>query len=120
MSCRVERLDPTPGGAFVTSMSEDGIAFVPHMDACFLAVEPGARLVFTNAIDSHWRPSAPQPVAMTAEIRLGDDPEGTRYGVVVRHCDAAARTRHEELGFFDGWGAVTDQLAGLVEGRSGR
>ena len=37
--CRVERLDTVPGGAFVTSMSDDGIEFVPHLDACFLAVE---------------------------------------------------------------------------------
>ena len=34
--CRVERLDTVPGGAFVTSMSDDGIEFVPHLDACFL------------------------------------------------------------------------------------
>jgi len=38
-SCRVDRLDVGPGGAFVTSMSDDGIDFVPHLDACFLAVE---------------------------------------------------------------------------------
>ena len=39
--CRVERLDTVPGGAFVTSMSDDGIEFVPHLDACFLAVDAG-------------------------------------------------------------------------------
>ena len=32
--CRVERLDTVPGGAFVTSMSDDGVEFVPHLDAC--------------------------------------------------------------------------------------
>ena len=41
--CRVEQLDVVPGGAFVTSMSDDGIAFVPHLDACFVLVEPGER-----------------------------------------------------------------------------
>jgi uncharacterized protein YndB with AHSA1/START domain len=115
MTCRVERLDVTPGGAFVTSMSEDGIDFMPHLDACFLFVDAAKRLVFTNAVDSHWRPAAPDPVSMTAEITLLDHPEGTDYRVIVRHADPEARARHEDLGFFDGWGAVTRQLAELVE-----
>ena len=113
--CRVERLDTVPGGAFVTSMSDDGIEFVPHLDACFLAVEAGERIVFTNAVDSRWRPAAPEPVAMTAEITLRDHPDGTDYRVIVRHRDPASRARHEQLGFLDGWGTVTGQLAGLVE-----
>ncbi len=117
--CRVERLEAVPGGAFVTSMSEDGEVFVPHLDACFLAVEAGRRIVFTNAIDSRWRPAAPEPVAMTAEILLGDHPDGTDYRVVVRHGDPGARARHHDLGFIDGWGAVTGQLAQLVEGPDG-
>ncbi len=115
MKCRVEQLDAVAGGAFVTSMSEDGIDFVPHVDACFLAVDAGERIVFTTAVDSRWRPAAPDPVTMTAEITLHDHPDGTDYRVLVRHGDAASRARHEELGFFDGWGAVTQQLAGLVE-----
>ena len=31
--CRVEHLDVVPGGAFVTSMSDDGVTFGPHLDA---------------------------------------------------------------------------------------
>jgi uncharacterized protein YndB with AHSA1/START domain len=115
MVVRVERLEVRPGGAFVTRMSDDGATFVPHMDAVFLVVDEGERLVFTNAIDSGWRPAAPAPIAMSAEIVLGDHPDGTDYRVVVRHGDAAARARHEELGFFDGWGAVTGMLAALAE-----
>jgi uncharacterized protein YndB with AHSA1/START domain len=117
--CRVERLHTVPGGAFVTSMSDDGIDFVPHLDACFLAVEEAERIVFTNAVDSRWRPATPEPVSMTAEIMMHDHPDGTDYRVIVRHRDPAARTRHEELGFVDGWGTVTEQLAGLVERRDG-
>lgn len=49
---RVDRLEVRPGGAFVTRMSEDGVEFVPHIDAAFLVVEELERLVFTNAIDS--------------------------------------------------------------------
>jgi uncharacterized protein YndB with AHSA1/START domain len=119
MQCRVERLDTLPGGAFVTSMSEDGTEFAPHLDACFLTIEAGARIVFTNAVDSAWRPDAPEPVSMTAEIMSCDHPDGTDYRVVVRHGDPASRARHDELGFYDGWGAVTEQLARLVESRHG-
>jgi len=115
LQCRVERLDTIPGGAFVTSMSEDGIKFAPHVDACFLMVDVGERIVFTNAVDSQWRPATPEPVTMTAEIVMRDHPDGTEFRAIVRHRDPAARTLHEQLGFFDGWGTVTDQLARFVE-----
>lgn len=114
-TCRVDRLEVVPGGGFVTSMSDDGATFSPHLDACFLVVEEGRRIVFTNALDSRWRPTAPQPVAMTAEITLADHPDGTDYRVLVRHGDAASRARHEQLGFADGWGTVTAQLAAIAE-----
>jgi len=112
---RVDRLEARPGGALVTRMSDDGVEFVPHMDASFLVVDELERLVFTNAIDSRWRPANPGPVAMVAEILLADHPVGTDYRVVVRHGDPAARAWHEEIGFFDGWSSVTGQLAVLEE-----
>jgi len=117
---RVDRLEAQPGGAFVTRISDDGVEFGPHMDASFLVVDDRERLVFTNAVDSRWRPTRPDPIAMVAEIVLRDHPDGTDYRVVVRHGDPAARARHEELGFFDGWGAVAGQLAAFVEGAAVR
>jgi uncharacterized protein YndB with AHSA1/START domain len=115
MRCRVEKLDVVSGGAFVTSMSEDGHDFGPHLDACFVVVDPRERIVFTNALDSRWRPTNPAPVAMTAEITFADHPEGTDYRAVVRHADARSRAQHEQLGFADGWGTVTAQLAAVAE-----
>lgn len=112
---RVDKLELRPGGAFVTSMSDDGAEFAPHIDGIFLAVEDGVRLVFTNALDSSWRPAVPQPVAMTAEITLADHPDGTAYRVLVRHADPSARDHHEAIGFLEGWGSVTGQLAALAE-----
>ena len=112
---RVDRLELRPGGALVTLVSDDGVEFVPHVDACFLVVDKASRIVFTNAVDSEWRPANPDPVAMVAEILLDDHPEGTDYRIIVRHGDPAARVRHEEIGFFDGWWSVTEQLAALVE-----
>ncbi len=119
MTCRVERLDVVPGGAFVTSMSEDGAAFSPHLDACFVVVEPAERIMFTNALDSRWRPTSPAPVSMTAEITFGDHPQGTAYQAIVRHADPSSRRHHEQLGFADGWGTVTAQLAAITEAREG-
>ncbi|MGW6501993.1 SRPBCC domain-containing protein [Nonomuraea angiospora] len=114
--CRVDRLDLRPGGAFVTRLSDGGAEFVPHLDACFLAADELERIVFTNAIDSAWRPASPAPVAMTATITLNDHPDGTDYRIVVRHGDPEARAHHEKLGFAEGWGTVTAQLAALTEG----
>ncbi|OXM59731.1 SRPBCC domain-containing protein [Amycolatopsis vastitatis] len=118
--CRVERLDVRSGGAFVTLRSDDGDRFVPHLDACFLVVEEYERIVFTNAIDSGWRPASPGPISMTAEVVLQDHPDGTDYRIIVRHGDPAACTRHAELGFTEGWGTTTSQLTRLVESRTGR
>lgn len=117
--CRVDRLDPRPGGAFVTRLSDDGAEFVPHLDACFLAVDELERIVFTNAVDSEWRPASPD-VAMTATITLHDHPDGTDYRIVVRHGDPEARARHEKLGFAEGWGSVAGQLAALAESMASR
>ncbi|URM95649.1 SRPBCC domain-containing protein [Actinomadura madurae] len=114
--CRVDRLELRPGGAFVTRMSDDGADFVPHMNACFLAVDELERLVFTNAIDSTWRPAHPAPVPMTATITLEDHPNGTDYRILVRHGDPESRDHHDKLGFADGWGTVAAQLAAYAEG----
>jgi uncharacterized protein YndB with AHSA1/START domain len=118
--CRVDRLDLWPGGAFVTRLSDDGAEFVSHLDACFLAVDELERIVFTTAVDSAWRPAGPAPVLMTATITLNDHPDGTDYRIVVRHGDPEARAHHEKLGFAEGWGTVTGQLAALTESTAPR
>ncbi|RKN10215.1 SRPBCC domain-containing protein [Streptomyces radicis] len=118
--CRVDRLELRPGGAFVTWLSDEGAEFVPHLDACFLAVDELRRIVFTNAIDSEWRPAHPDPVAMTTTVTLDDHPDGTDYRMVVRHGDPEARAQHERLGFADGVGSVVGQLAALAEGAAPR
>lgn len=111
--CKVVEMDLHPGGAFTTQISENGGAFTPHLNACFLAVEEGERIVFTNALVGGWRP-AEQPF-ITAIITLRDHPMGTDYVAYVMHKNNADRTMHEELGFYDGWGTVVEQLAKLVE-----
>jgi uncharacterized protein YndB with AHSA1/START domain len=55
---------------------------------------------------------------MTAIITMQDHPLGTEYVANVMHRNSADRNRHEELGFHDGWGTVTKQLAELAERRA--
>ncbi|MFF0776537.1 hypothetical protein ACFYUK_47180 [Nonomuraea wenchangensis] len=39
-----------------------------------------------------------------------------RHGRTGRHGDPQAREQHAKLGFADGWGLVTAQLAAVAEG----
>lgn len=114
--CSVLALEVRPGGAFATEISEDGSTFVPHMNACFLDVAEGRRIVFTDALLGGWRPS--DHGFITAVISLEDHPDGTEYLAHVMHKDGADRNRHAELGFYDGWGTVIGQLAALLERQS--
>lgn len=111
--CQVVAMEVRPGGAFETLISEDGSEFVPLNTACFLDVVEGERIVFSDALRGGWRP-AEHPF-MTAIITMREHPEGTEYHAHVMHKNHADRNRHQELGFFDGWGAVTEQLANLAE-----
>ena len=111
--CKVQEMDLRPGGAFITRISEHGGDFVPHLNACFLAVEELRRIVFTNALVAGWRP-AEQPF-MTAIITLREHPQGTEYLAHAMHRSPNDRDSHEEMGFFDGWGTVIAQLAKQVE-----
>lgn len=111
--CQVVDFDMRPGGSFVTRMSEDGGDFVPHVSACFLAVDPLERIVFTNALLGGWRPA--EKGFMTAVITFADHPDGTDYAAYVMHRNAADRDTHRDMGFYDGWGTVAAQLARLVE-----
>ena len=111
--CHVVEMDVTPGGSLVTRMSEDGVTYVDHFQGCYLDIEPLQRIVLTNSLVKGWRP-AENPF-MTAVITLGDHPEGTDYVARVMHKSQADRDMHSDMGFYDGWGTVADQLKELVE-----
>ena len=114
--CKVLEMDLRPGGSLVTQISENGGDFAPHLSGCFLAIDDLERIVFTNALVGGWRP-AEHPF-MTAVITLQDHPMGTDYVAHVMHKSNADRNMHEELGFYDGWGTVVEQLATLAEQRA--
>jgi uncharacterized protein YndB with AHSA1/START domain len=112
--CRVVEMELNPGGALVTEMSTDDGPFEPHMSSCFLAVEDGRRIVFTTCLTGGWRPA--DKTFMTGIITFDDHPEGTSYAATALHAGPAEKDRHAALGFHEGWGAVTEQLARLAEG----
>jgi uncharacterized protein YndB with AHSA1/START domain len=111
----VVEVDVRPGGASrMIFRGPDGEEFPNH--GVYLEVVPGERLVFTDAYTAGWMPSA-KPF-MTGIISFADEAGGTRYTVRALHWSAEDRTRHEEMGFHDGWGRATDQLAALARSLS--
>ncbi|MCS5734123.1 SRPBCC family protein [Herbiconiux daphne] len=115
-ACRVVAMELRPGGAFTTEIREPGGEFGAHITGCFLAIDDLERIVWTNALVEGWRP-AEEPF-LTAEITFRDHPEGTEYAARAMHKSPGDAAQHAELGFFDGWGAVTAQLAALAQGRA--
>ena len=113
--CRVLAMELRPGGSFRTTFSQDGVAFDPHITGCFLAVDAHERIVFTDALVAGWRPA--ESAFVTAVITMQDHPNGTAYSATAMHRNTSDRDQHEQLGFHDGWGTVTQQLADLVESR---
>jgi uncharacterized protein YndB with AHSA1/START domain/DNA-binding transcriptional ArsR family regulator len=114
--CRVLEMDVRPGGPFLTFISDNGGQYRQHMSCCFLAVKDQEQIVFTDALIGGWRPS--EAPFMTAIISMLDHPRGTEYVATVLHRSSADRLKHEQLGFYDGWGMVTEQLARLAEQRA--
>ena len=104
-------LDVRPGGAAtITMRSPDGNDM--PCPGVYLEVVPNRRLVFTDAYTSAWQPS--QKPFMTVILTFEDEGGKTRYTARVRHWTVADREAHEKMGFHQGWGLCTDQLAALA------
>jgi len=104
-------LDVRPGGANLIVMRGPDGRDMPNRGV-YLEVVPNQRLVFTDAYVSAWEPSA-KPF-MTVILTFEDDGGKTHYTARVRHWTVADREAHEKMGFHQGWGMCTDQLAALV------
>lgn len=54
---------------------------------------------------------------MTAILLLGDAPGGgTTYRAIARHRSAETAKVHKDMGFYDGWGTVANQLEAYAKG----
>jgi uncharacterized protein YndB with AHSA1/START domain len=82
------------------------------MEGVFLEVTPNRRFVFTDAFKAGW---IPQTAFMVGFFEFADEGGKTRYTAGARHWSAEARTRHEGMGFVDGWTKVAEQLAEIAE-----
>ena len=103
--------DVRPGGAnLVVMRSPEGDEHPQR--GVYLEVEPGRKLVFTDAYTGGWEPSG-KPF-MTAILTFEPEGKGTRYTARVRHWSSVDRETHEKMGFHTGWGAATDQLEALL------
>lgn len=111
-------IDLRPGGMFqVVMRSPDGQEF-PNL-GCYLEIVPNRRLAWTNALMPGFRPAASvggeehAPFRFTAIIELEAQGARTKYTATVIHGDEESRSKHEQMGFHQGWSAALDQLIAL-------
>jgi uncharacterized protein YndB with AHSA1/START domain len=107
----VAELDVRRGGANLIVMRGPDGKDMPNRGV-YLEVVPNQRLVFTDAYVEAWQPS--DKPFMTVILTFEDEGGKTRYTARVRHWTVADREAHEKMGFHQGWGLCTDQLAALV------
>jgi uncharacterized protein YndB with AHSA1/START domain len=105
--------DVRPGGSsFVIMKGPDGQE-MPNRGV-YLEVIRNEKLVFTDAYTSAWQPSA-KPF-FTAVLTFEDAGGGkTRYTARALHWTREDCETHEKMGFHQGWGIATDQMAALAE-----
>lgn len=100
-------IDLKVGGRFNSTFEVEGNEMANN--GVFLEIDHERKLVFTDTYSEGWKP-APDPF-MTAILLLEDAPGGgTKYTAIARHRSTDSRKTHEEMGFYDGWGTVVDQL----------
>ncbi len=104
-------LDVRVGGACNTTFDVDGTLM--ENKGVYLEVIPNEKLVFTDTYTEGWKPAA-EPF-MTAILTFEDIGGRTRYRAIARHRNKETAAQHKEMGFFDGWGTVADQLEAYAQ-----
>ena len=86
-------------------------------------VIPNEKLVWTNALQPGYRPiiqsseQASVDFPFTAVIALEPHGQGTKYTAIVIHGNQEDCKKHEDMGFYDGWGKALDQLVAHITHR---
>jgi len=105
-------LDVRSGGSSVIVMNGPNGEVVDNRGV-YLEVVPNEKIVFTDAFKTAWVPS--EKPFMTGIVLLEPLGDGkTKYTAMARHWTEEDKKTHEAMGFHEGWGAATDQLAALV------
>ena len=112
MDCEI---DLRPGGMFRTVMrSPEGQEFANL--GCYLEIVENRKLVWTDALEPGFRPAKSAAAtncgvtSFTAVIMLEPEGKGAKYTALALRKSAQERTKHEEMGFHDGWGKALEQL----------
>lgn len=104
--------DVRPGGTNLVVMAGPNGEEMPN-PGVYLEVVPHKRLVVTDAYTCAWQPAA-KPF-MTLILTFDDLGDGrTRYTAVARHWTVEDCETHLKMGFHEGWGIATNQLAALA------
>ena len=101
------------GASYVVMKGPDGTE-MPNRGV-YLEVVKNEKLVFTDAYESAWVPSG--KAFFTCVLTFDDEggqPGKTRYTARALHWNAEDKKAHEDMGFHQGWGIATDQLAALA------
>ena len=112
-------IDLRAGGVFRTVMLSPEGQRLPNLGT-YLEIIPNRRLVWTNALEPGFRPSALlsetpcEGFAFTAIIELEPVDAGTKYSARVLHADEAGMKRHATMGFEQGWGKALDQMLAYI------
>jgi uncharacterized protein YndB with AHSA1/START domain len=113
LTTEVKVMDVRPGGVSrLTMRSPDGQEFPG--DGVYLAVEPGKRIVFTDAYTEGWKPT--ENPMFTGEITFEDLGDGEcLYVARARHWTPEACEQHKQMGFHEGWGLCAEQLEAVAK-----
>jgi uncharacterized protein YndB with AHSA1/START domain len=89
---------------------------------CYLEIVPNEKLVWTSALGPGYRPNIKtgatgscDEMYFTAVILLEAQESWTKYTAIVIHGDEETAKKHEEMGFYQGWGTTLDQLLALAK-----
>jgi uncharacterized protein YndB with AHSA1/START domain len=107
--CEVEL---KPGGRSFFLMRGPNGEEAPSYGTYLEAIE-NRKLVFTDALGVGFRPST-NPM-FTGMILLEPVDGGTKYTAMARHGTLEAAKKHEEMGFYVGWGIALDQLVACAQ-----
>ncbi|WP_323765307.1 SRPBCC family protein [Marinovum sp.] len=106
-------IDLRVGGKFNTTFEVEGNRM--DNDGVYLEIVPERRLVFTDTYTEGWKPA--EDPFMTAILDLEPTEDGgTVYTATARHRTAEKAQAHKDMGFYEGWGVVVDQLVDYAQG----
>lgn len=107
-------IDLRPGGLFRTVMrSPEGQEF--SNIGCYLEIIPNEKLVWTNALQPGYRPvnqlaMSDNDFPFTAIVSIESHMQGAKYTAIALHRNEEDCQKHQDMGFYDGWGKALDQL----------